>query len=100
MTQKDYIAEAITEYYGERCPEHMTGCPCCNAWAQYDAKTAKVPADLESLVKKGVGSLQDMLDGYANKNAYEGFPAMLRDGLTAIEVLLAELAIREASNDR
>lgn len=40
MTKKDYIAEAITEYYGERCPEHMTGCPCCNAWAQYDAKEA------------------------------------------------------------
>lgn len=47
--------------------------------------------DLEKLVKKGVDSLQDMLDGYADKNAYEGFPAMLRDGLAAIEALRAAL---------
>lgn len=48
-------------------------------------------ADLEKLVKKGVDSLQDMLDSYADKNAYEGFPAALRDGLTAIEALRAAL---------
>ncbi len=92
MTKKDYIAEAITEYYGERCPKHMTGCPCCDAWAQYDAKAARVTADLEKLVKKGVDGLQDMLDGYADKNAYEGFPAMLRDGLAAIEALRDKLS--------
>ncbi len=48
-------------------------------------------ADLEKLVKKGVDSLQDMLDQYANKNAYEGYPAALRDGLAAIEALRAAL---------
>ncbi len=48
-------------------------------------------ADLEKLVKKGIDGLQDMLDGYADKNAYEGFPAMLRDGLAAIEALRAAL---------
>lgn len=48
-------------------------------------------ADLEKLVKKGVNGLQDMLDQYADKNAYEGFPAMLRDGLAAIEALRAAL---------
>lgn len=37
MTKKDYIAEAITEYYGERCADSEPGCPCCDAWAQYDA---------------------------------------------------------------
>lgn len=46
---------------------------------------------LEKLVKKGIDGLQDMLDMYADKNAYEGFPAMLRDGLAAIEALRAAL---------
>ena len=33
----DLIAEAISEAFGERCPEVVQGCPCCDAWAQYDA---------------------------------------------------------------
>ncbi len=38
----DYIAEAITEWYGERCVDHegvidFDGtCHCCRAWQQYD----------------------------------------------------------------
>lgn len=32
----DLIAEAITEYYGDRCPTDVPGCFCCDAWAQYD----------------------------------------------------------------
>lgn len=43
MTDKiDYIAEAITDSLGERCPEHSDGCPTCEAWAQYDRLTGKV----------------------------------------------------------
>jgi hypothetical protein len=32
----DYIAEAITEQFGERCEEFAAGCACCEAWSQYD----------------------------------------------------------------
>ncbi len=32
----DYIAKAITEAFGERCPEYAEGCPCCDAWKQRD----------------------------------------------------------------
>lgn len=32
----DYIAEAITEQFGERCDEFAAGCACCEAWSQYD----------------------------------------------------------------
>lgn len=32
----DYIAEAITEAFGERCPDFAEGCACCEAWQQYD----------------------------------------------------------------
>ncbi len=43
----DYIAEAITEAFGERCPEFAAGCHCCEAWKQYDevgkVKIRRVP---------------------------------------------------------
>lgn len=32
----DYIAEAIEEAWGERCPEFNPECHCCRAWKQYD----------------------------------------------------------------
>lgn len=35
MTE-DLIAEAITEAFGERCPDYGEHCPCCQAWKQYD----------------------------------------------------------------
>lgn len=33
------IAEAITDYLGERCPEYAEGCFCCEAWAEFDRLT-------------------------------------------------------------
>ena len=36
----DYIAEAITAHWGERCPDYEATCACCAAWAQYDALKA------------------------------------------------------------
>ena len=38
----DYIAEAITAHWGERCPDYEPTCTCCAAWAQYDALKARV----------------------------------------------------------
>jgi hypothetical protein len=44
----DLVEEAITESFGERCREFEAGCPCCDAWKQYDdlraaaAKAAKL----------------------------------------------------------
>jgi len=32
----DMIAEAITDQFGSRCDEYVPGCPCCDAWKQYD----------------------------------------------------------------
>jgi hypothetical protein len=32
----DLIADAITDQYGERCPEYAEGCFTCEAWKQYD----------------------------------------------------------------
>jgi hypothetical protein len=30
------IEDAITEHFGERCPDYMWGCTVCAAWKQYD----------------------------------------------------------------
>ena len=32
----DYIAEALTEAFGERCPDYAEGCHTCEAWKEYD----------------------------------------------------------------
>ena len=36
----DYVAEAITAHWGERCPDYEPQCACCAAWAQYDGLKA------------------------------------------------------------
>ncbi len=45
-TKPDFIAEAITAHWGERCPDHEAGCFVCNAWTQYDA--LRFSADLRA----------------------------------------------------
>ena len=30
------IVEAITEWFGTRCPDFNADCACCQAWAEYD----------------------------------------------------------------
>lgn len=37
----DQIKEAITAHWGERCKEHETGCPVCDAWAEFDRQEAE-----------------------------------------------------------
>jgi len=32
----NYIEQAMTDHWGERCPDHEDGCVVCSAWAQYD----------------------------------------------------------------
>ena len=39
----DYIAEAITAHWGERCPDYEPRCACCAAWVQYDALKTPPP---------------------------------------------------------
>ena len=36
MDRAELIEEALTEWYGPRCPDFADGCPCCLAWAEYD----------------------------------------------------------------
>ncbi|MFC0246444.1 hypothetical protein ACFOLL_04575 [Falsochrobactrum ovis] len=45
------IVEAITEHYGERCPDYDEDCFCCKVWSDYDALTS--PARCDELVTIG-----------------------------------------------
>ena len=47
------VEEAITDYWGKRCPEHEDGCPACEAWKQYDQLVGAKPTKyvVERLLK-------------------------------------------------
>lgn len=47
----DYVKEAVTEHWGERCPEFEPECNCCKAWAQYDQLT-QAESDLYDLASR------------------------------------------------
>lgn len=46
MTNK--VEEAMTNYWGERCPDHEADCPTCQAWGDYDGESALWDAQLEN----------------------------------------------------
>ena len=37
----ELVKGAIAYYYGKRCEEDEPGCPCCDAWAWFDAACAR-----------------------------------------------------------
>jgi hypothetical protein len=41
--EKNLVEEAVTEYFGERCPEYEPGCACCEGWKQYDTLKNALP---------------------------------------------------------
>jgi len=45
----NYIEQALTEHWGERCPDHEDECVVCAAWAQYD-KVSKYEELLTNLM--------------------------------------------------
>lgn len=36
MSNESLVEQAIREHWGERCPDYVDGCPCCDAWREYD----------------------------------------------------------------
>jgi len=37
------LANWITHWWGERCPDYYKGCQCCEAWVGFDAIFAEIP---------------------------------------------------------
>lgn len=31
------VSRWLVEYYGERCPDHSDGCPCCQKWKAFES---------------------------------------------------------------
>ena len=66
----ELIAEAITDYFGERCLDYAEGCPTCEAWAEYDRwNTRPAPAATDTVLETyepylevidtGIGSFEE-----------------------------------------
>lgn len=38
--KQNFVEEAISEHWGDRCPDIDADCACCQAWAEYDRLSA------------------------------------------------------------
>ena len=43
------IEEAITDYFGPKCPDFEEDCPCCQAWREYEELVVDAGGRLEEL---------------------------------------------------
>ena len=46
------VYAAIAHVWGERCSDYEPGCPCCDAWAEYD-RLGNASAENEKRAKDG-----------------------------------------------
>lgn len=82
----DLISYAITETFGERCPDHEETCPCCKAWEQYDAR-------------ESYANLINIIADIREKSGVGGKP-MLGELADAIEARMAAAEQRGAERER
>ena len=84
------IEEAITEHWGERCADSQQGCPCCDAWAEYDALAAeRDKLRNEALDWRGqVGTLSDEVK--ALRAERDKLAGQLADAVEALQVYAGE----------
>jgi len=62
IEKTDYIAEAIIDAFGERCPDFAEGCACCEAWKQYDRLRTKDAVQTLIRTKRALEKLNWSLD--------------------------------------
>jgi len=86
MSEK--IVEAITEQWGERCPDFDADCACCQVWAEYDALAAALAVAPKPRVRKlewkegGFGDFTaETIAGTYEVGFDDGWWAQLRDGM-------------------
>lgn len=60
------IEDALIEYYGERCHDFAEGCPCCEAWAEFDALIARVnELKAEKVLSDRLARALEYIDDYS-----------------------------------
>ena len=65
------IEEAITEHWGERCPDHEPECLTCQAWAELDKLSDERVAAFDLLKK--CRAVLNMAGYYDDAQAIDGF---------------------------
>ena len=80
----DYIAEAITAHWGERCPDYEPQCACCAAWAQYDALKANG-------MNRAIKFVTDRRDDYLAEHGRYDYETGLTECSPAGEEYVSEL---------
>ncbi|MEP0149961.1 hypothetical protein [Roseibium sp.] len=87
------IAEAITEYLGERCADFDADCLSCKTWAEYDALSqARAEGRREGLEEaakavEGVGNFGDYRRDELTKDYGQPRFDMMHDIIAAIRAL-------------
>jgi hypothetical protein len=71
----DLIAEAITDAYGERCPDFEPTCFGCKAWMQYDALRAERDR-LREAASEGLDILTNLYESIAKHGNYSAESTM------------------------
>lgn len=97
----ELIAEAITDYLGERCLDYAEGCPTCEAWAEYDVLT-RPAAPVEGLdtwkfhaPHNGSAKMIQNTDGdYVTRSQAEAIIAAKDDAIKTLQADNAALTAR------
>lgn len=90
VTDASLIAEALTDYYGPRCPDFEPECHCCKAWAQFDM--LKLGADI-------IGWYYDKArDGFVGPNDEFHKALSLNEMRQRVEANLGPAALRSKSD--
>lgn len=70
MDTSDFIAEAITDYWGERCPDYVGDCSICTAWKQYDTQRVLLK-EAEEALRHAEAKLVSLYRGATPQASYD-----------------------------
>ena len=89
ITDAEFLAEAFTEAWGERCPDYVGDCACCAAWKRFDRLSAALAAGAPGRLPES--ELLAERDRFiVSKGLWPEFVATLPPGAPAPSALVAE----------
>jgi len=97
MSEK--IVEAITEQWGERCPDFDADCACCQVWAEYDAITAALAVAPKPTHRHKKRGSEYVLLGYGKMQTASWREPMASTTTGAVPVDMHAVAIYRSVDD-
>jgi len=70
----DLIADAITDFWGKRCPDHDADCDTCKVWDRYDALRSAQQRERELMEALEPFAKYAMKDGFGLNHKGEPIP--------------------------